>query len=81
MQKKLEELTHEELLKRAKVTKLFFGIYLGLLIVMIVSSAIITFRKGINLFTFLPLFFLGISVIFIIPYINIKKELQSRNLK
>lgn len=81
MKKKIQELSNEELLKEAKSTKFLFGLYLGLIIVMIVSGIIFTVKQGVNTFTFLPVAFLGLAMIFWSNFDKVRKELKSRNLK
>lgn len=81
MKKNLQELSNEELLKEAKTRRFFFGVYLGLVIVMVVSAIITTLEKGVNTFTFLPIAFLGIAMIFWSNYDKVRKELKSRNIK
>lgn len=79
MKKNLQELSNEELLKEAKGRKFLFGVYLGLVIVMIVSGIITTIEQGVNTFTFIPLAFLGISMVFLSNYDKVRKEIKSRN--
>ncbi len=81
MKKNLQELSNQELLKEAKNIKFVFGIYLGLVIVMIVSGIITTLKQGVNTFTFLPVVFLGVALMFWSNYDKVRKELKSRNLK
>lgn len=81
MKKNLQELSNEELLKEAKTRRFFFGVYIGLVSVMIVSGIISTLEKGVNVFTFLPVVFLGIALTFWSNYDKVRKELKSRNLK
>lgn len=81
MKKNLQELSNEDLLKEAKNTRFVFGIYLGIVMVMMVSGILSTLKKGINPFTFLPVVFLGVAMMFWSNYDKVKKELKSRNLK
>lgn len=81
MKKNLQDLSNEELLKEAKNRKFLFGVYLGIIIVMIVSGIITTIKQGVNTFTFLPFAFLGVAMIFWSNYDKVRKELKSRNLK
>lgn len=81
MKKNLQELSNEDLLKEAKNTRFVFEIYLGIVMVMMVSGILSTLKKGINPFTFLPVVFLGVAMMFWSNYDKVKKELKSRNLK
>jgi hypothetical protein len=81
MKKKLQELSDEALLKEAKSARFVLGLYLGIIGVMIVTGIISTLKQGINLYTFLPVPFLGIAIVFWSNYEKIIKELKSRNLK
>ncbi|MGC4232090.1 MAG: hypothetical protein QM594_03705 [Niabella sp.] len=81
MKKNLQELSNQELLKEAKTRRFFFGVYLGLVSVMIVSGIISTSNQGVNTFTFLPVVFLGLAVTFWSSYDKVRKELKSRNIK
>lgn len=81
MDKKLQNLSDEELLKEEKNRKTMFYFFCGLVAVMVVSGIISTVREGVNTFTFLPLAFLGLVVIFWSNYSKIKKEIKTRNLK
>ncbi|MGN5955146.1 hypothetical protein ACP6L2_11110 [Sphingobacterium lactis] len=81
MKKNLQELSDQELLKESKNAKFVLGIFIGVIIVMIISGAISTIKQGINVFTFLPVVFLGIAVAFSSHYSKVKNELKSRNIE
>lgn len=81
MKRNLQELSDQELLKETKNAKFVFGIFIGLIIAMVVSGVISTLKHGMNVFTFLPLVFLGVAMAFWSHYTKVKKELKSRNIE
>jgi hypothetical protein len=81
MSKNLQDLSNEELLTQAKNAKLAFGMFIGVIIGMTVTSVITTVKQGVNAFTFLPVAFLGVAMVFRINYDKLRKELKSRNIK
>lgn len=81
MKKNVQEFSNEELQKEAKNSKFLLGLFLGMIIVMMVCGVIITLKKGVNTFTFLPFVFLWIPMTFWTSYSKVRKELKSRNLK
>jgi hypothetical protein len=60
----------EELKKKEKSLIMTTGILAGIITVMIIVSIFSTIKKGIDFFTFLPMFFLPMLVL---NYKNIKK--------
>lgn len=78
MEKKLENLTKEELQKEVKNRKFFLGLFLCLVLVMAITSVITIFKKEIGASTYLPLAFLPMVLIFWNNYKNALKELNSR---
>jgi len=75
----LSTLTVEQLTKRAKTTKLATGLLLGIIILQLAIGAYLTFDKGFNVFTVIPLAFLPMVIV---NYANLKKineEIAKRN--
>jgi len=70
--------TKEELLKKLKKQKNFFIIKIVVIILMIVFAIFSTIENGISFHTFLPLFFIPMSVFMYFDINNIKKELKTR---
>jgi len=70
--------TKEELLKKLKKQKTFFTIKLVVIILMIVFAIFSTIENGTSFHTFLPLFFIPMSLFMYFDINNIKKELKSR---
>ena len=80
-QKELSELTDEQLLKEAKSiknTKLIDATVIGLLIGVAIFSIV---KKGVGLFTFLPLVYIPIATKNKVKINEIEKLLKQRNLK
>lgn len=82
MNKNLQELSNDELLKELKKSKLFLGLYLGLVLIMIIAGIISTIKKGVNIFTLMPIPFAFIALtLYWGNYSKVRKELKTRNLK
>jgi|TARA_R100000501_G_C2600634_1_gene97805 c-di-AMP phosphodiesterase-like protein len=81
MKKNLKVLTDDELQKEYKDKSIIFSIFLGLIIVMVISSIITLFKNNISAATFLPLAFLPLSLIFWKGFNEIRKEMKSRNIR
>ena len=71
--------TKEELLKKLKAQKTMFTIKSIIIILMIVFATFSTIENGFSFHTFLPLFFIPMSVYMFNEMKNIKKELSLRN--
>ncbi|SKB80767.1 hypothetical protein SAMN05660776_3104 [Salegentibacter holothuriorum] len=80
MKKNLKGLTDDELQKEYRDKSIIFSIFLGLIIVMVISSIITLFMSSIMANTFLPLAFLPLLLIFWKQFNNVKKEMKSRNI-
>ncbi|KRG30550.1 hypothetical protein [Salegentibacter mishustinae] len=81
MKKNLKVLTDDELTKEYRDKATFFSIFLGLIIVMVISSLITIFMNNIMATTFLPLAFLPLLLIFWKGFNEAKKEMKSRNAR
>ena len=81
MKKNLKVLTDVELTKEYRDKATIFSIFLGLIIVMVVSSLITLFKNNISAPTFLPLAFLPLLLIFWKGFNEVKKEMKSRNIR
>ena len=81
MKKDLTTLSNEELIKESKNRRFIFGIFLGLILVMIVASIISIFKEKIGVSTYVPIAFLPILIIFWNTFNKAKKEMISRKLK
>ncbi|WP_282017998.1 hypothetical protein [Salegentibacter mishustinae] len=81
MKKNLKVLTDDELTKEYRDKATIFSIFLGLIIVMVISSLITLFKNNISAATFLPLAFLPLLFIFWKQFNEVKKEMKSRNIR
>ena len=81
MKKNLKVLTDDELTKEYRDKATIFSIFLGLIIVMIISSIISLFKNNISASTFLPLAFSPLLLIFWKQFNEVKKEMKSRNIR
>jgi len=81
MKKNLKVLTDAELNKEFKDKSIIFSIFLGLIIVMVITSIISLFMSNIMATTFLPLAFLPLLLIFWKGFNEVKKEMKSRNIR
>ncbi|WP_405609863.1 hypothetical protein [Polaribacter sp. Asnod1-A03] len=70
--------TKEELLTKLKKQKNFFIIKIVVIILMIVFAVFSTIENGLSFHTFLPLFFIPMSIFMYFDIKNIKKELNQR---
>jgi hypothetical protein len=80
MKKDLKTLTDEQLIKEFKNRKIIFGVFLGLILVMVITSIISIVKQKIGASTFLPLAFLGLIFIFWNTLNEAKKEMVFRKL-
>ncbi|WP_166387546.1 hypothetical protein [Polaribacter sp. 11A2H] len=71
--------TKEELITKLKKQKNFFNIKIVVILLMVVFAAFSTMENGISFHTFLPLFFIPMSIYMYVDIKNIKKELALRN--
>jgi membrane protein CcdC involved in cytochrome C biogenesis len=76
--KTLSEYTDSELHQKLKQSKMFVGVYLGLLIIMIMMSISSIVENIFNASTLMPLFFIPIFLIILLQKKRIQKELESR---
>lgn len=81
MKKNLKVLSDDELHKEYKGKAIIFSIFLGLIIVMVISSIITLFKNNISAPTFLPLAFLPLLLTFWKGFNGVKKEMKSRNIR
>lgn len=81
MKKDLTTLSNEELIKESKNRRFIFGIFLGLILVMIVASIISIFKEKIGASTYVPIAFLPLLIIFWNSFNEVKKEMKLRNLQ
>ena len=81
MKTNLKVLTDDELQKEYRDKSIIFSIFLGLIIVMVISSIITLFMSSIMATTFLPFAFLPLSLIFWKQFNDVKKEMKSRNVR
>lgn len=81
MKKDLTTLSNEELIKESKNRRFIFGIFLGLILVMIVASIISIFKEKIGASTYVPIVFLPLLIIFWNSFNEVKKEMKLRNLQ
>ena len=81
MKKDPQDLSNEELLAQSKNTKLAFVMFIGVIIGMTVISVITTIKQGVHAFSFLPVAFLGVAMVFWGNYDKVRKELKSLNIK
>jgi hypothetical protein len=77
--KKLTELSNEELLKNEKSIKSITTIFYLVILLLIFSSIYITIKKGFGVFTIFPLFFIPFLFTNRISLKEIQKEINSRN--
>ncbi|MFY0602519.1 MAG: hypothetical protein JXQ93_01110 [Flavobacteriaceae bacterium] len=76
--KQLSEYTDTELQQKLKQSKMFVGVYIGLLIIMISVSIISLIENIFNFTTLMPLFFIPIFLVILLQKVKIQKELESR---
>lgn len=76
--KLLSEYTDPELQQKLKQSKMFVGVYLGLLIIMIGMSILSIIENIFNFSTFMPLFFIPLFLVILLQKKSIQKELESR---
>lgn len=76
--KLLSEYTDAELQQKLKQSKMFVGVYLGLVIIMIMMSVSSILENIFNVSTLMPLFFIPIFLVILLQKKRIEKELQSR---
>lgn len=74
----LSTYTKSELQKKLKTQQKMFLLKVIIVVLMIVFSVISTLENGVSFFTFLPLFFIPMSVYMFIEMKKIETELKSR---
>lgn len=79
--KKLNELSNEELLKNEKSIKVITYMLTGVLIVLFILTTINTINKGFNSLAVVPIALLPILIMNFNTLNEIKKELNARNKK
>ncbi len=80
MNKQLSEMSIVDLRSQEKQQTTVRGAFIGLILIMAVAAGVLTYLRGFNLFTVLPIAFLPLAIIF---YNNLKKtraEISSRKL-
>ncbi|GAB7255551.1 hypothetical protein OBPA_00150 [Polaribacter sp. OB-PA-B3] len=70
--------TKQELSKKLKTQKTMFAIKCVILVLMIVFAIFSTIENGISFHTFLPLFFIPMSMYMFIEIKKMREELASR---
>ena len=80
MSKELSEMSLDELKSQEKGQMIIFGVFFGLVLIMVVTGSILTYRKGFTVFTALPIAFLPLVVLFFRNLKKTKAEIRSRNL-
>lgn len=81
MEKDLTTLTNEELIKEYKNRRFIFGIFIGMVLVMVIASIISILKEKIGASTYVPIAFLPLLIIFWNTFNKAKKEMISRKLK
>lgn len=74
----LSTYTKEELVKKLKTQKTMFAVKSIVIVLMIVFAIFSTIEKGISFHTFLPLFFIPMSIYMFTEMKKIETELASR---
>lgn len=74
----LSTYTKEELVKKLKTQKTMFAVKSIVIVLMIVFAIFSTIERGISFHTFLPLFFIPMSIYMFIEMKKIETELASR---
>lgn len=74
----LSTYTKEELLKKLKTQKTMFAVKSVVIILMIVFAVFSTIENGLSFHTFLPLFFIPMSIYMFTEMKKIEKELTQR---
>lgn len=74
----LQDLTDEQLVKEEKKRKTSYLTYNVLLGIMIGVAIYSTVKKGLGFFTFFPLFFTPMAFLNRRSYMDVKKEINSR---
>lgn len=78
MESQFSTYTKKELLKKLKTQKTMFAIKSIVILLMIVFATFSTIENGLSFHTFLPLFFIPMSIYMFVEMKNIKKELALR---
>lgn len=74
----LSTYTKQELQKKLKSQKIMFVIKTIVIVLMIVFSIFSTLKKGVSFQTFIPLFFIPMTVLMFLDLKKLKKELAKR---
>ncbi len=79
-QKQLTDMSIDELKSKEKTLQRSVSILAGVLIVMFITGIFLTIKKGVNVFTMLPVVFLPILIASYSGLKKIKNEIISRNV-
>jgi hypothetical protein len=80
-QKKLTDLTNEELLQEEKKQKTALTVFMGILCVLLGVCLYITVKQGFTFFTAMPLFFAPLAASLFALLKAAQKEIAARNLR
>lgn len=78
--KRLKELSNEELLKNEKSLKTITGMLAGALLVLLIINIFLAFKKGFSALSVVPIALLPILIVNFGSLKEMKKEIKSRNL-
>ncbi len=78
--KKLNELSNEELLKNEKSLKVVTYMLAGAILVLFAAGIFLTFRKGFSALSVIPIALFPIVILNLNSLKEIKTEIKSRNL-
>lgn len=78
MSKQLSEMSLDELKSQAKGQTIILSVFIGLVVIMAVASGYLTYVKGFNTFTVLPVAFLPLVLVFFNNLKKTKAEIGSR---
>jgi len=78
--KKLNELSDEELLRKEKLLRMVSATLAGAIIVLVAANLFLSFKKGFSALHVIPVAFLPIVIINFTTLKEIKKEMKARNL-
>jgi len=81
MEKKIQDYSDEILQNKTRIQKILLGFYILIITILAICSLIITMKKGINVFIFMPFVFMFFLFRTLQGYKNLREETKKRNLQ
>ena len=78
MSKELSEMSLDELKSQEKGQTIILSVFIGLILIMAIAGGYLTYIKGFNVFTVLPVAFLPLVLVFFNNLKKTKAEISSR---